>query len=79
MELVQLKVFFVGRVVGLVRVVLLGKKLVVWLVLAFLLVMRFGFLMFLFFFGHRSENGCEKTSVGRVVGSVFDRSEQKQR
>ena len=29
------------------------------------------------FVGHRSENDREKASVGRVVGSEFDRSEQK--
>ena len=29
------------------------------------------------FIGHRSENDREKASVGHVVGSEFDRSEQK--
>ena len=29
------------------------------------------------FVGHRSENDREKASVGRVVGSEVDRSEQK--
>ena len=32
---------------------------------------------FCIFVGHRSENDREKASVGRVVGSKFDRSEQK--
>ena len=70
--------FSVGRVVGLVQVVQFGKRIGH--------VVGFGVFVghtvwkiarFCNFVGHRSENDREKARVGRVVGSEFDRSEQK--
>ena len=70
--------FSVGHVVGLVRVVQFGK--IIGHVVGFGVFVghRVGnFARFCNFVGHRSENDHEKASVGRVVGSEFDRSEQK--
>ena len=72
------KIFFVGRVVGLVRVVRWGK--IIGHVVGFGVFVGHKvciFDRFCIFVGHRSENDREKASVGRVVGSKFDRSDDK--